>query len=118
MPIFISQKKINEVIFKRTAELCDQMISEMGAELHDDLIQKLSIFRLHIDRIERSASDPAEIQSLAIKMKNDFEQITKVIRNISRRLLPKRTIDERLSETLKLLCQNMEYPGTSHIHFQ
>jgi hypothetical protein len=46
MAFFISQTKLESEISKRAAEACDQIISEMGAELHDDLIQKLSIFRL------------------------------------------------------------------------
>src|SRR6188768_4571971 len=88
MPIFISRKKFETEISKRTAEACDQIVSEMGAEIHDDLIQKLSIFRLYIDSIERSASDRAEIESLVIKMRNDFDQVTRAVKMISRRLLP------------------------------
>ncbi|MBT1705318.1 sensor histidine kinase [Chryseosolibacter indicus] len=117
MPIFISRKKLEAEISKRVAETCDHIISEMGAEIHDDLIQKLSVFRLYIDRIERSATDAKEVESLALKMGNDFEQVTKVIRNISRRLLPARIEGDTLANTLAMLCQNMEHPGSNHIHF-
>ena len=105
-------------ISKRSAEACDQIISEMGAEIHDDLIQKLSIFRLYIDRIERSSADPVEIESLLIKMRTDFEHVIKSVKSISRRLLPVRMEGDTLATTIEILCQTMEQPGTGHIHFE
>jgi signal transduction histidine kinase len=117
MPLFFSKSKLDNEVARRTAEACDQIISEMGAELHDDLIQKLSVFRLYIDRIERSASDANEVEMLALKMRSDFEQVIGVIKNISRRLLPARMEGDTLVNTLEMLCQNMEHPGTGHIHF-
>ncbi|HMF71129.1 MAG TPA: histidine kinase, partial [Flavitalea sp.] len=111
MAIFLSDKKLEAEIAKRTADSCDQIISEMGAELHDDLIQKLSVFRLYLDRMERASSDQAEIQSLSIKMRTEFEQVIHVVRNISRRLLPLKMEGETLEKTLEMLCQNMEHPG-------
>lgn len=118
MAIFLSHKKLELEISKRAAEACDQIISEMGAELHDDLIQKLSVFRLYIDRMERSSGDRAEIESLSIKMRTEFDQVIHVVRNISRRLLPVKMEGDTLVKTLEILCQNMEHPGTGHIHFE
>jgi two-component system NarL family sensor kinase len=118
MPIFISKKKLESEIAKRTSEACDQIASEMGAEIHDDLIQKLSIFRLYIDRIERSSTDPVEIQSLVVKMRRDFEQVVLAIKSISKRLLPIYIEGYDLHLSLELLCQNMEYAGTGHIHVE
>ena len=118
MAVFLSNKKLESEISKRTAEACDQIISEIGAELHDDLIQKLSVFRLYLDRMERSAADQAEIESLSIKMRSEFDQVIHVVRNISRRLLPAKMEGETLEKTLEILCQNMEHPGTGHIHFE
>jgi signal transduction histidine kinase len=100
------------------AETCEQIISEMGAELHDDLIQKLSVFRLYLDRMERSSADQAEIDSLSIKMRSEFDQVIHVVRNISRRLLPVKMEGDTLDKTIEMLCQNMEHPGTGHIHFE
>jgi signal transduction histidine kinase len=105
-------------ISRRTAEACDQIISEMGAEIHDDLIQKLSVFRLYIDRLERASADEAEVESLALKMKSDFEQVSHVIRSISKRLLPVRIEGDTLVDMLNRLCQNIEQPGTGHIHLE
>lgn len=118
MAIFISQKRLESEIAKRTAEACEQIISEMGAELHDDLIQKLSVFRLYIDRMERASSNPSEIDALSIKMRSEFDQVIHVVRNISRRLLPAKMEGDTLDKTLEMLCQNMEHPGTGHIHFE
>lgn len=117
MAIFRSQKHFEEEISKRVAETCEHIISEMGAELHDDLIQKLSVFRLYIDRMERSSGDQTEIDALSIKMRTEFDQVIRVVRNISRRLLPAKMEGETLDKTLEILCQNMEHADTGHIHF-
>lgn len=118
MAIFISHRRLESEIAKRTAEACEQIISEMGAELHDDLIQKLSVLRLYIDRMERASGDQSEIDALSIKMRSEFDQVIHVVRNISRRLLPARMEGDTLEKTLGMLCQNMEHPGTGHIHFE
>lgn len=118
MAIFLSKTKLEAEIARRAAETCEQVISEMGAELHDDLIQKLSVFRLYIDRMERSSANQEEIDALSIKMRNEFDQVIHVVRNISRRLLPAKMDGETLDKTLQILCQNMEHPGTGHIHFE
>jgi signal transduction histidine kinase len=118
MLFFTSKKKFDFEVSKQAAEATEKIIADMGAELHDDLIQKLSIFRLYIDRIEKSSTDPVEIQSLIIKMKNDFEQVVNVIRNISRRLLPVFTQGETLVDMMKMLCQTMEQAGIGHIHLE
>lgn len=118
MFFYISKNHFEKEVSKKAAEACDQIISEMGAELHDDLIQKLSIFRLYIDQMERCATDPNEIEMLSLKMRNDFEQVVRSIRNTSKRLLPSRMEGETLADILEMLCQNMEQPGSGHIHFE
>ncbi len=118
MAIFLSQKNLETEVSRRVAETCEQIISEMGAELHDDLIQKLSVLRLYIDRMERSSGNQAEIDTLLIKMRSEFDQVIHMVRNISRRLLPMTIEGETLDKALLILCQNMEYPGTGHIHFE
>ena len=118
MAFFISRKKLEFEIARRAAEACDQVISEIGAEIHDDLIQKLSIFRLYIDRIERASGDKAAIEGLAIKMRGDFEHVIRSVKSISRRLHPANMEGDTLVNMLEMLCQNMEHPGTGHIHFE
>lgn len=118
MPVFISQKKFEIEVSKRASEVCDQIASEIGAEIHDNLVQKLSVFRLYIDRIERSSSEPMEIQALAIKMKAEFEHVIQVTRSLSRRFLYTTTEVEPLTNLLETLCQNMEQAGVGNIHFE
>lgn len=116
MPSFTFTEEMEREFARRTSEACDQIVSEMGAEVHDDLIQKLSVFRLYIDRIERAIRSPEEIEVVAIRMRSDFEQVIRTVRSISRRLLPVRADGETLSEAVSVLCQNMEIPGTGYVH--
>jgi signal transduction histidine kinase len=115
--IFASQKKLETEISKRAAEISDQIILEMGAELHDDLIQKLSVFRLYIDRLERSANNPAETENLLINMRTDFESVIQSVRRISRKLLPDHTPYESFITSIQMLCQSLERPGMGNIYF-
>jgi signal transduction histidine kinase len=116
--IFTSQKKIEIEIARRASEICDQIILEMGAELHDDLIQKLSIFRLYLDRLERSAHSPAETEALLINMRADFEGVVQAVRRISRKLMPEFTNNDSLNASIELLCQSLEKPGVGNIYFE
>lgn len=98
-------------------EACEHIVSEMGAELHDDLIQKLSVFRLYLDRLERSKADPAAIETLLLKMNVDYQEVVQSVRRISRRMLPVKTEGDSFEAGINMLCQNMERPGSSTIHF-
>lgn len=118
MTLFPSSKKREAEISRRVAEACEQIIMEIGAELHDDLVQKLSVFRLYLDRMERASGNQAEVDALSIKMRSEFDQIVQATRNIARHLLPAKTEGETLDKTLQMLCQNMEHPGAGHIHFE
>jgi len=115
-PFFVSPQNFEKEISRRVAEACDQITSEMGAEIHDDLIQKLSVFRLYLDRLERSVNDPAEIERLSIGMRTDFENVIQSIRRISRQLMPVSTGSGSFEEEVRLLAQNMERPGAGNIH--
>ena len=118
MALFISPRKFKDEVYKQTTEACDQILAEMGAELHDDLIQKLSVFRLYIDRLERAAGDQNEVESLSIKMKSEFESVVLSIRSISRRLLPTPLDGDTFDTIIENLCQNMQGPGVGHVHFE
>lgn len=116
-PFFIPQEKFEAEVSKRASEACDQIIAEIGAEVHDDLIQKLSIFQLYLDRLERSVHNPNETEKLLISMRTDFEDVVQSVRRISRKLMPIQLDDTSLQTSLGLLCQNMERPGAGNIHF-
>ena len=117
MPMFFtSQKKFNTEVSKRAAELCDQIMIETGAELHDDLIQKLSVFRLYIDRLEKSAHDRSEVESVLIKMRADFETVIDSVRRISNSFLPEQINDYSFNTVIKTLCKSLEKPGLGTIY--
>ena len=116
--LFKSKASFEAEVSRHSMELCEQIISEMGAELHDDLIQKLSVFRLYIDRLERSRSDSAEAESIITSMQADFQEVIQVVRRISRQLMPVKMNDDSLQKTISTLCQNMERPGAGTIHFE
>jgi signal transduction histidine kinase len=118
MSLFTSSKKNEIEISRRVTDTCDLILSEIGAELHDDLIQKLTVFRLLIDRLEKSSSDKVEVEAIAIKMASEFEQVISAVRNISRQLLPSPIEGDSFVDRIEVLCQNMQRAGTSHIHFK
>lgn len=113
-----SRQDFDKAVSQASMEFCEQVISQMGAEIHDDLIQRLTILRLYLDRLERSKSDPAEIEILVAGMQADFQQVVESVRNISRQLLPMKMENDSFQKGIHLLCQNMERPGTGTIHFQ
>lgn len=116
--IFASKKKLDVEISKRAAEICDQIIIEMGAELHDDLIQKLSIFRLYLDRLERSTHNALETEALLINMRTDFESVIQSVRRISQKLLPEHASHTLFNTSIELLCKSLARPGFGSIYFE
>jgi signal transduction histidine kinase len=100
---------------KQTMEACEHIIQQMGAELHDDLIQKLTVMRLSLDMLERSAADPVETLTLITRMKSEFDDITQSVRAISRQLMSIPIEGDSFNHSVDLLCQNMERPGGLHI---
>ena len=118
-PSFIlikSRKAFETEVSRQAMEACEQIIAEIGADLHDDLIQKLSIFRLYMDRIERAAKYPNEVEALIIKMRADFQEVIESVRKISGQLLQARMDDDTFGQGIELLCQNMTRVTAEHIH--
>ncbi len=115
---FTGSSDFNERVSIRAAEFCEQVISEMGAELHDEIIQKLSSMSFYIERIERAANDPAEILNLVARMRSDFATMTQNVRTISQRLNPVHNTGDSFSNTIAQLCDLMQRPGNGHISFR
>ncbi len=115
---FFKSKSDEAAASRQAMEACEHVISEMGAELHDDLIQKLSVFRLYIDQLDRCRFDPTETETLLIKMNADFKEVVQSVRRISRQLLPVKMEGDSFQTGVNMLCQNMERPGGSTIHFE
>jgi signal transduction histidine kinase len=116
MPFFISKEKYEKEVSQRTMALCEQIISEMGAEIHDDLIQKLSILRLQLDRIERATDRAHDSMDLILKMQNDFQEVNRTVRTISRKLMTSDTEGGSFQHDIEMLCQNMQHSGMGRIH--
>lgn len=101
---------VHELIEKYEAE-----IQQMGADLHDDLIQKLTVYRLYVDKLEL-AENIMTVQLTTSHMKKDFEHIVQSIRKISKRLLPEEEIGS-FEGMLKELCDRVEIPGVAFVRF-
>lgn len=112
---FTSSSDFNERVSIRAAEFCEQIVSEMGAELHDEIVQKLSSMSFYIERIERASADPAEINNLVNRMRIDFENITQTVRAISQRLNPVHNSGDTFGNNIAQLCESMQRPGNGHI---
>ena len=103
--------QVNELIDRYENE-----IQKMGADIHDDLIQKLAVYRLYVNKLER-AEDLTAVHVLIKQMKEDFETIIKSVRKISRRLMPEQEIGS-FTSMMQELCKRMETPGVIFIHFE
>lgn len=116
MPFFVSRKKFESEISKRAAEACDEIMTQMGAELHDDLAQKLAFVRQGINLVERASRYPPEVEVLFIKIKSDFDMASVTLRKILHRLSPDRSEENTFVDTLTNVCAKMEKLGLTHIY--
>ena len=114
--LFKSAISFDSQVSRRAMEACEYIIAEMGAEIHDDLIQKLSILRFNLDKLDRSKSDQAQVESLIITMNADFQEVVQSVRQISRRLHPVKMEEDSFQKGIWMLCQNLERPGGGTIH--
>jgi signal transduction histidine kinase len=112
---FISNSDFEERVSLKAAEFCEQITAEMGAELHDDLIQKLYTLSLCIEHVERASTDPSEILALTTRMRSDFESATQSVRAISHRLNPVHKGTTSFADNISHLSQTMQRPGYGHI---
>lgn len=113
----ISQRNHDSLVSKQAMEACEYIITEMGAEIHDDLVQKLYLLQLTLKRLEQSASDPIETEKLHSKIQTDLALIIQSVRRISRRLMPVSNQEGTFNQQVEMLCQNLEQPGAQHIAF-
>jgi len=118
IPVYKSQAAFDEEVSRQAMEATEQIINEMGAEIHDDLVQRLSVFRLYLDRLDRAKGDPVETEALITSMNADFLAVVDAIRRISRRLMPVSMDHDNLEARINTLCQNMERPGGGTIHIR
>ncbi len=111
--LFKTQASFRAEVSRQAMETCEHVISEMGADLHDDLIQKLTVFRLSLDRLDRSKMDQAQIDSLIISLNTDFQEVVQSVRRISRRLLPVRMEDDSFQKALAFCVRIWRDPAAA-----
>ena len=124
LDIELLQNKIADIernhekeIVREAIALFEREMQQMGADLHDDLVQKLAGFRLFMDRIER-ASGRSETEAILVKMNGEFIHVIDSVRRISRRLLPEGIEAGSLNGALNELCNRIGPGRMAHIHFQ
>lgn len=113
----IARKKFDTLVSTQAMESCEDMMTEIGAEIHDDLIQKITILQYDLQQIKRSQNEAKELHDMILKMEANFTIIINSVRRISRRLMPVSSEEDTFTAQLSMLCQNMEHPGANHIHF-
>ncbi|HLZ16347.1 MAG TPA: ATP-binding protein [Cyclobacteriaceae bacterium] len=116
--ILTTRRNYDQQFARQTMEAYEQVAEAMGAEVHDDLIQKLTVFTLNIDKLERSVQHPKEVDSLILKMRSDLQEMVSSVRNISRNLMPSGVKGEKLSRDLGVLCENLERPDQGRVHYE
>jgi signal transduction histidine kinase len=110
-------KNLEAEISRSATEACDHLMSEMGAEIHDDLVQKLSTMKFYLERLESFASLDPSLEGILISMRTEYDHICRSVKRISRRLMPVNLEEEALSISIETLCKNMENPRSSTIRF-
>ena len=103
-------------VIREAVILFEREMQQMGADIHDDLVQKLAGFRLFIDRIERANSE-SEVQAILIKMNGEFKQVVESVRRVSHRLFPDGIETGSLNNALQQLCNQLGPYQVTHIHF-
>jgi signal transduction histidine kinase len=114
--VYFSNSAFNQRVSIKAAEFCEQAASDMGAELHDEVVQKLASMSFYIERIERAASEPGEVLNLVNQMRSDFNDLTGTIRAISQRLNPIHVNSGSFNQAIVELAGSMQMRGQTHIN--
>lgn len=113
---FRNSSDFNQRVSIKAAEFCEQAVSEMGAELHDEVVQKLALMSLYIERLDRAANNPIEILTLTAQMRSEYDILTQAVRIISQRLNPVHVNSLSFNQSVIALCDSMQQLGQAQIH--
>lgn len=113
---FASKSAFNQQVSIKAAEFCEQAASDMGAELHDEIVQKLASMSFDIERIERAASEPGEVLTLINKMRRDLDGLARTVRAISQRLNPIHVNTISFNQAIVELIESVKIVGQIHIN--
>lgn len=103
----------DSILLKQTDYL-EEELQRMGADVHDDLIHRLTEQMLTIERLIR-AEDLEHAQAYALQLKNHFHLVVRSVREISYRLLPPSIDSPSLVRALEDLVSRIETPGVARI---
>lgn len=91
---------------ERVIEACEQLMSEIGAEMHDNLVQRLSTFRVKFERyLSSNTGQSGNLE--ATELLAEIESIAQLIRNTSRRLVPVVSEGASIESMLREACKTL-----------
>lgn len=111
------QEKLVTQVTRDAVQFYEEELQFMGAEIHDDLIQRLTEFRLVMYKLDLS-EDITELQAVGLQLKNQFPDLVRSVQRISRRLLPDNLVIGSFTNSIRALCMQMERPGSLIIRFE
>lgn len=118
MPVkLVSRKKWKMLVAQEAMQAVEQITNEMGAEIHDDLMHRLAVYKFYFERMDKEMNNPEAMRSLAAEMKTEFRDIIESVRKVSRQLFPAHTEQKTFTQSIHFLALSMERPGVGHVHF-
>lgn len=111
------RESLRDELTKEAVQFYEEELQYMGAEIHDDLIQRLTEFRLTMTKLDLS-EDITELQAAGLRLKSQFPDIVDSVRRISRRLLPANLVAGSFTNSIRALCAQMEKPGVLRVIFE
>lgn len=110
-------KNLEAEISRSATEACDNILNALGAEIHDDLVQRFSLMRLYLERLDPASPHDPDYESNLISVRTQLDYLAQCVKDISRRLMPATAEDQSFSTSIESLCQNMDNARTANIHF-
>ncbi len=114
---FKTKSHFENQVSEKVVETAEHLMVQIGTEIHDDVIQRLSLIRLHIDNINRHINNPVQIQKTIIEMTADFENAINSIRALSHRLMPSQFEHESLDTQIQEICRLFEKSTRRVFHY-
>lgn len=114
---FKTKSHFENQVSEKVAETAEYLMIQIGTEIHDDVIQRLSLMRFHIDNITRHIDNPVQIQKTIIEMTADFENAISSIRALSHRLMPSQFEHESLDTQIQEICRLFERSTRRVFHY-
>jgi len=113
--LFLTKKDFEIAVSKQSMAVCEEIVTELGAEIHDDLIQRLTILRLSIDRLETTLNGAPDADRVLATIKAEYLAVIDSVRRTSQILLPTYLEEDSFSSNIRTLCQTLERPGAGNI---